>query len=203
MLGLMQPQPLLLSSIIAHAARHHGSGEVVSKLTDGSLHRGTYAEVERRARRLARVLTSMGVRPGDRVATLAWNGYRHLELFYAICGMGAICHTVNPRLAPDDVALIMHDAGDCVLFADIDFAGLIAGLVPRVPTLRAVVAMCGDDQAPDLLLPAGVTLASYEALMADAGEDYAWPSFDENTASVLCYTSGTTGRPKGDRKSVV
>ncbi len=130
MLGLMQPQPLLLSSVIAHAARHHGGTEVVSKLTDGSLHRSTYAKVEQRARRLARALQDMGVRPGDRVATLAWNGYRHLELFYAICGMGAICHTVNPRLAPGDVALVMQDAGDCVLFADIDFAGLIAGLVP-------------------------------------------------------------------------
>jgi len=196
MLGLMQPRPLLLSSIIAHAARHHGGGEVVSMM-DGSLHRSTYAEVERRARRLARVLQGLGVQPGDRVATLAWNGCRHLELFYAVCGMGAVCHTVNPRLAPDDIALVMRDAGDCVLFADLDFAGLAAGLAPRVPSLRAVVAMGGDGQAPDLPLPAGVTLAGYEALMAEATEDYAWPSFDENTASVLCYTSGTTGRPKG------
>jgi len=171
MLGLMQPQPLLLSSIITHAARHHGGGEVVSKLTDGSLHRSTYAEVGRRARRLARVLLGLGVQPGDRVATLAWNGCRHLELFYAVCGMGAICHAVNPRLAPDDVALVMHDAGDCVLFADVDFTGLAAGLVPRVPSLRAVVAMGGDGQAPDLPLPAGVTLSRYEALMAKAEED--------------------------------
>ena len=197
MFGLMQQQPLLLSSIITHAARHHGGGEIVSKLTDGSLHRSTYAEIEQRARRLARVLQAIGVQPGDRVATLAWNGYRHLELFYAICGLGAVCHTVNPRLAPDDVALIMHDAEDCVLFADTDFIGLVSGLVPRVPSLRAVVMMCGDEQVPDLSLPAGVTLASYEALMGKAEADYAWPSFDENMASVLCYTSGTTGRPKG------
>ena len=197
MFGLMQQQPLLLSSIITHAARHHGGGEIVSKLADGSLHRSTYAEVEQRARRLMGVLQRMGVRPGDRIATLAWNGYRHLELFYAICGLGAICHTVNPRLAPDDVALIMHDAEDCVLFADTDFAGLVSGLVPRVPSLRAVVMMCGDEQVPDLPLPAGVTLASYEALMERIEADHAWPSFDENTASVLCYTSGTTGRPKG------
>lgn len=193
MFGLMQQQPLLLSSIITHAARHHGGGEIVSKLTDGSLHRSTYAEIEQRARRLARVLQAIGVQPGDRVATLAWNGYRHLELFYAICGLGAVCHTVNPRLAPDDVALIMHDAEDCVLFADTDFIGLVSGLVPRVPSLRAVVMMCGDEQVPDLSLPAGVTLASYEALMGKAEADYAWPSFDENMASVLCYTSGTTG----------
>ena len=197
MFGLMQPRPLLLSSVITHAARHHGDGEVVSKMTDGSLHRSTYAEVERRARRLARVLQEMGVKPGDRVATLAWNGCRHLELFYAISGIGAICHTVNPRLAPDDIAAIMRDAEDCVLFAEIDFAGLVSGLVPRVSTLRSVVVVCGDDQTPDLPLPASVTLASYEALMARADADDAWPSFDENTASVLCYTSGTTGRPKG------
>ncbi len=197
MLGLMQQQPLLLSSIIAHAARHHGSGEVVSKLTNGSMHRTTYAEVERRARRLMRVLRDLGVRPGDRVATLAWNGYRHLELFYAISGMGAVCHTVNPRLALDDIAFIMDDAADCVLFAETDFAGLVAALAPRVPSLRSVVALCGPEQLPDLPLPAGVALRSYEALMADAGEDAAWPSFDENTASALCYTSGTTGRPKG------
>ena len=197
MLGLMQQQPLLLSSIIAHAARHHGGGEVVSKLADGSMHRTTYAAVEHRARRLVRVLQGLGVRPGDRVATLAWNNYRHLELFYAISGMGAICHTVNPRLAPDDIAFIMNDAADSVLFADTDFAGLVASLVPRVPSLRGVVVLCASGQDPSLPLPTGVALNSYEALMEEAGEGGAWPSFDENTASALCYTSGTTGRPKG------
>ena len=197
MLGLMQQRPLLLSSIIAHAARHHAGGEVVSKLTDGSVHRTTYAEVERRARRLMRILRDLGVRPGDRVATLVWNGYRHLELFYAISGMGAVCHTVNPRLALDDIAFIMADAADCVLFAETDFAGLISALAPCVPSLRAVVALCGPEQMPDLPLPGGVALRSYEALMADADEDDAWPSFDENAASALCYTSGTTGKPKG------
>jgi acyl-CoA synthetase (AMP-forming)/AMP-acid ligase II len=195
--GLMQQRPLLLSSIIAHAARHHGGGEVVSKLVDGGTHRTDYADVERRARRLMRVLRNLGVQPGDRVATLAWNGYRHLELFYAISGLGAVCHTVNPRLAPDDIAFIMGDAADCVLFTDTDFAGLVAALAPRIPSLRAVVALCGPGQVPDLPLPAGVALRSYEALMADADEERAWPSFDENTASALCYTSGTTGRPKG------
>lgn len=196
MLGLMQQQPLLLSSIIAHAARHHGCVDVVSMLTDGSVHRTTYAEVERRARRLMSVLRNLGVQPGDRVATLAWNSYRHLELYYAISGMGAICHAVNPRLASDDIAFIMADAGDCILFADTDFAGLVAGIAPSVPSVRAVVALCDGRQMPDLPLPAGVPLLSYEALMAEA-DNAAWPSFDENTASVLCYTSGTTGRPKG------
>ena len=197
MLGLMQHQPLLLSSVIAHAARHHGRGEVVSKLADGGLHRTTYAEVEQRARRLSRVLQGLGVQPGDRVATLAWNGYRHLELFYAVSGMGAVCHTVNPRLAPDDIAFIMADAADCVLFADADFADLTTGLLPSVPSLRAVVMLRGPEHLVEPLCPPGVSLHSYEALIAAADEGYAWPGFDENTASALCYTSGTTGRPKG------
>ncbi len=199
MLGLMQQQPLLLSSIITHAARHHGGGEVVSKLANGSAHRTTYATVEQRARRLTRVLRSIGVLPGDRVATLAWNSYRHLELFYAISGMGAICHTVNPRLALDDIAFIMNDAADSVLFADADFAGLVASLVPRIPSLRTVVMLCEPGQAPSMLLPDSVALLSYEVLMAEAEGNAggAWPRFDENTASALCYTSGTTGRPKG------
>lgn len=197
MFGLMQPQPLLLSSIITHAARHHGGGEVVSQLADGSLHRSTYAEVERRARRLTRVLQDMGVQPGDRVATLAWSSGRHLELFYAVSGMGAVCHTVNPRLAPDDIAAIMRDAAGCVLFAEAEFAGLVAGLLPRMPSLRAVVVLCGPERPAEPPCPPGVALHSYEALMAAAGEGDPWPSFDENTASALCYTSGTTGRPKG------
>jgi len=197
MLGLMQQEPLLLSSLIAHAARHHGNAEVVSKRTDGSVHRTTYAVIEQRARRLARVLENLGVLPGDRVATLAWNGYRHLELYYAISGMGAVCHAVNPRLAPDDIAYIMNDAADGVLFAETDFAGLVAELVPRIPTLRGVIGLCGPGSPPNLPLPAEVARWDYESLMADATGRAAWPSFDENTASALCYTSGTTGRPKG------
>lgn len=197
MLGLMQQHPLLLSSIIAHAARHHASAEVVSVLNDGSIHRTNYAEVERRARRLARVLQKLGAEPGDRIATLAWNDHRHLELYYGVSGMGAVCHTVNPRLAPDDMAFIMQDAADALLFADAGFAPLVAEIAPRVPSLRAVVLLCDAASMPDLPVPAGIALHAYEDLMAAADEDYAWPEFDENTASALCYTSGTTGRPKG------
>jgi acyl-CoA synthetase (AMP-forming)/AMP-acid ligase II len=197
MLGLMQRHPLLLSSILVHAARHHGSAEVVSVMGDGGNHRTDYAGIERRARRLARVLERLEARPGDRIATLAWNDHRHLELYYAISGMGAVCHTVNPRLAPDDLAFIMNDAADTLLFADPGFAPLVAALAPRVPSLRAVV-MLGDQAAmPNLPLPAGIALHASEALMDAAEEDYAWPAFDEETASALCYTSGTTGRPKG------
>ena len=131
MLGLMQRYPLLISSLIVHAARHRGGAEVVSNLGGASLHRTTYAEVERRSRRLARALEKLGVGFGDRVATLAWNDYRHLELYYGVSGMGAVCHTVNPRLSADDIAFIMDDAKDCVIFADPSFAALWLRSRPR------------------------------------------------------------------------
>ncbi len=199
MLGLMQTQPLLISSIIRHAARHHGTAEVVSVVgDDGQRHRTNYAEVERRSRRLARVLERLGVKPGDRVATLAWNTYRHLELFYAISDSGAVCHTVNPRLTPADIAYIMTHAGNSVLFADASFVELIETIAPSVAAcVRAVVMMVEADAMPVLHLPPSMTLLCYEMLMEEADEAYAWPSFDENTGAALCYTSGTTGRPKG------
>ena len=198
MLGLMQQQPLLVSSIIRFAARHHGSAEVISQNPDFSLHRSSYAEIEQRSRRLARVLQQQGVRAGDRVATLAWNGWRHLEVYYATSGMGAVCHTVNPRLSLDDIAYIMNHAADCVLFADTAFAELVAALAPRIREhVRTVVMMCDAAAMPQLALAPGMALGCYETLMATADDDYAWPEFDENTASSLCYTSGTTGRPKG------
>ncbi len=198
MLGLMQPRKLLISSLITHAARHHGTTEVVSKTVEGAIHRYTYADAERRSRRLARVLLGLGVKAQDRVATLAWNGHRHLEVYYAASGMEAICHTVNPRLHPDDITYIIDHAQDCVVFAETSFTPLIAEIAPRVAgTVRAVVVMTEPALMPDIALPAGMRLLCYEDLIAAADEDYAWPEFDENTASGLCYTSGTTGRPKG------
>jgi 3-(methylthio)propionyl---CoA ligase len=198
MLGLMQTQPLLISSIIRHAARHHGEAEVVSVMGEGARHRTTYAEVERRARRLARALEGLGVQSGDRVATLAWNTYRHLELFYAISGSGAVCHTVNPRLATQDIEYIVTHAADSVVFADASFAELVETIAPAIAgCVRAVVMMVAPEEMPALRLPPGMALHCYEALMAAADEAYDWPAFDENTASALCYTSGTTGRPKG------
>jgi len=198
MLGLMQTQPLLIASIIRHAARHHGSAEVVSVMSETHRHRTTYAEVERRSRRLARVLERLGVRPGDRIGTLAWNTYRHLELFYAVSGSGAVCHTVNPRLATQDIEYIITHAGDSILFVDASFAELIQTIAPAVAAcVRAVIMMVDPADMPALRLPAGMALHCHETLMAEADEDYAWPSFDENTAGALCYTSGTTGRPKG------
>ncbi|WP_448191641.1 3-(methylthio)propionyl-CoA ligase [Azospirillum sp. sgz301742] len=198
MLGLMQQRPLLVSSLLAHAARHHPLAEVVSKTVEGDVHRYTYADAERRARRLVRVLRLLGVGEQDHVGTLAWNGFRHFELYYAASGMGAICHTINPRLFADQIAFIINHAEDRVLFADTSFAKLVEGLAPRVAgTVKAVVMMTDTAHMPDIALPPGMALHCYEDLMAAADEDYVWPEFDENTASSLCYTSGTTGEPKG------
>lgn len=198
MFGLMQERPLLVASIIQHAARHHGSTEIVSRLSGGSLHRTTYAALERRARRLARMLQRLGIQTGDRVTTLAWNSFRHMELYYGISGTGAICHTVNPRLSADDVAYILNDAADRLLFADASFVPLIEAAAPKLAGhLRGVVMLCEPQDMPAVSLPAGIDLLCYETLMDAADEDFTWPSFDERTAANLCYTSGTTGRPKG------
>jgi 3-(methylthio)propionyl---CoA ligase len=157
-----------------------------------------YVALERRARRLARVLHALGVKAHDRVATLAWNSARHVELYYAISGMQAVCHTVNPRLSNDDIAYIMTDAGDQLLFADTTFAAAIAAAAPHCKGgLRGVVFLCERAEMPDIALPPRMELLCYEELMAAADEEYDWPEFDERTASALCYTSGTTGRPKG------
>jgi fatty-acyl-CoA synthase len=198
MLGLMQQQKLLLSSIIQHAARWHPNGEVISRLSETVVHRTDYVTVERRSRRLARVLERLGVGLGDRVATMAWNTHRHLELYWAISGLGAICHTINPRLARDDIDYIINHAGDSVLFADLSFAPLIADLAPGIAgNVRDIVLLAEPHEMPTLTLPPGMTLHCYEDLMDQADEEFYWPEFDENTASALCYTSGTTGRPKG------
>ena len=197
MLGLMQTQPLLISSIITHAARHHQRAEVVSRKLDGSLHRTTYPAIETRARRLARALQALGVARHDRVATLAWNGYRHLELYYGVSGMGSVVHTVNPRLAPDDIAWIIRDAGSVVLFADLSFVSLIETVAPQLPALRAIVLLAERSEMPEVVLAPGQELLCYEEMLAAAADDFGWPVLDENQASALCYTSGTTGRPKG------
>lgn len=197
MMGLMQSRPLLVSSIIEHAARFHADTPVISKLVDGSVHRTTYAATEARARRLAQVLRRLGVTPGGRVGTLAWNSHRHLELYYAAPGMGAMYHTINPRLAVDDIAYILADAEDGVLFADLTFVPLLASLAGRMPSVRHVVVLADPAAMPDVPVAPGTILHCYETLMAEAGEGDAWPLLEEGTASGLCYTSGTTGRPKG------
>ncbi len=193
----MQTQPLLVSSIITHAARHHQRAEVVSRQLDGSLHRTDYPTLERRARQLVRALQSLGVERHDRVATLAWNGYRHLELYYAVSGMGSVIHTVNPRLAADDVAWILRDAGSDVLFAELSFVGLVETIAAAVPGLRVVVMLAARHEMPAVTLAPGQTLLCYEDIVEAASDQFDWPVLDENLASGLCYTSGTTGRPKG------
>ena len=198
MQSLMQPHPLLISSLLKHAARHHAEAEIVSRTEEGALHRTTWGETETRARRLARALAALGVSAGDRVGTLAWNGYRHLEIYYAAPGMGAICHTINPRLHPDDIAYIVNHAGDGVLCVDPGFAGLIETIAPALrATVRAVVMLTAPAQMPAIALPEGMALLCYDTLLAAVDEAFAWPEFEETTASSLCYTSGTTGRPKG------
>jgi fatty-acyl-CoA synthase len=198
MLGLMQRQPLMISSALRHAARHHGGTEIVSKDTDGTIHHTTWGEIERRARRLVRALMALGIGAHDRVGTLAWNDARHLEIYYAAPGMQAICHTINPRLHPDDITYIINDAADRIVFADTSFATLIATIAPNIArSVGAVVMLTDRAHMPNIALPAGVHLLCHDDLLAAADDDYTWPSFDENTASSLCYTSGTTGRPKG------
>ena len=188
----------MISSVLKHAARHHGTAEIVSKNVDGDLHRYTWAAAERRSRRLVRVLADLGIQPGDRVGTLAMNGYRHLEIYYAAPGMGAICHTLNPRLHADDIAYIINHAGDKILFVETSFAAVLTAIAPALAaSVRTVVMMTDRAHMPDLTLPAGIRLLCYDELIEAADEAYVWPEFDENTASALCYTSGTTGRPKG------
>lgn len=198
MFGLMQDRPLMISSIIKYAARNHARTEIVSKNVDGSIHRTNYAGLERRARQLVAVLQSLGIKDFDRVGTLAWNGFRHLELYYAVSGMQAICHTINPRLAARDISFIVNDAADQLLFAETSFTALIETIAPTVTaTVRAVVFLCDRAEMPDIKLPDNMALLCYEDLMAAASDAYVWPEFDERNAASLCYTSGTTGNPKG------
>ncbi len=198
MLGLMQSKNLTISSLLTHAARHHAGAQVISRTHENTTHRHSWADVERRSRRLVNVLTSFGIGAGDRVGTLAWNGYRHLEVYYAAPGMGAVCHTINPRLHPDDIAYIVDHAQDKVLFVDLSFAPLLGAIAGAAKAcVRDVVMLCDAASMPDVALAPGMRLHCYDTLLDGANEDYAWPDLDENTASALCYTSGTTGRPKG------
>ena len=194
MLGLMQQHPLLISSLIEHAASAHPDVPIVSSATDAPAHRCTYADLDRRSRQLARALTSLGVQQGDRVGTMAWNGYRHLELFFGASGMGAVLHTVNPRLFPEQIEYIVNHAEDQHLFFDIGFAALIQQLAPRLKSVRRFIAMTDRANMPATTIP---NLLCYEELLGAQNTDYEWPRFDENSASSLCYTSGTTGNPKG------
>ena len=195
MLGLMQKQPLLISSLIQFAERYHGDTEVVSRRVEGDIHRYTYRNLAARARQLANTLEREGLQFGDRVASLAWNGYRHMEMYFGVSGSGRVLHTINPRLHPEQVAWIVNHAEDQVLCFDTTFLPLVQAVHAQCPTVKKWVALCDADKLPaDSGIPG---LVSYESWIGGASSTYNWPEFDENTASGLCYTSGTTGHPKG------
>jgi fatty-acyl-CoA synthase len=192
--GLMMELPLLVSGLIRHADRNHGDTEIVSKTVEGELHRYTYREAHARARRAANALRKLGVKPHDRVATLAWNGFRHYELYYAISGMGAVINTVNPRLFGEQIVYISNHAENVALFFDATFIPLVEKLAPQLKSIRHYVLMTDKAHMPATKIP---NLLCYESLLEKEPDAYEWPSFDERTAAALCYTSGTTGNPKG------
>lgn len=192
--GLMMSSPLTVTTILRHAMTFHAGAEIVSRTSDGGIHRYTYGDFGRRVHQLANALKARGVKPGDRVATLAWNGFRHMEIYYAVSCMGAICHTINPRLFRDQLLYIANHAEDTHLFFDVHFAGLVEGMRDGLETVQSYVALCDAASLPDVDLPG---LMAYEGLIDGQPEDFAWPDLDERTASALCYTSGTTGNPKG------
>jgi acyl-CoA synthetase (AMP-forming)/AMP-acid ligase II len=192
--GLMMNTPLMISSVIRHADLYHGDTEVVTRLTEGGIHRYTYSEAHKRMRRLANAMLALGIKPADRVGTLAWNNHRHLELYYAISGVGAICHTINPRLFPAQIAYIINHAEDGYLFLEPTFVPLLEKLTPQCKGIRGYVVMTDRAHMPQTMLP---NVLCYEDLIDAHSDDLEWPEFDENTASSLCYSSGTTGNPKG------
>ena len=194
MLGLMQSHQLLISSLIEHADRHHGEGEIVSRRVEGDIHRYTWRDVASRSRQVANALDALKLGFSDRVATLAWNGYRHLELYFGVSGTGRVLHTLNPRLHPDQVVWIANHAEDSVLCFDMSFLPIVKVIHAKCTTVKHFVALCDEAALPaDSGIPG---LVSYEAWIGAQPAKYEWPEFDENSASSMCYTSGTTGNPK-------
>ncbi len=194
MLGLMQDWPLLCHKIIDHAAIQHGEREVVSRSVEGPIHRTNYGEIRTRSLKVAQALQKDGYKLGDRIATLAWNTWRHLETWYGIMGIGAVYHTLNPRLFPEQIAWIMNHAEDRLVFVDLTFLPIIEAIADKVPSLEKVVVLTDDEHMPESKLP---DIVSYESWLNQVDGDFQWLEFDENTAAGMCYTSGTTGNPKG------
>ena len=194
MLGLMQDRPLLISSLIEHAATFHPRTEIITRLPDGSFDRTDWRGIHGQTKRVAQGLKELGIQLGDRVGTLAWNTRRHLELYFGVSGSGAVLHTINPRLFPEQLTYIINHAEDRVLFFDASLAPLVVQLAPELKSVEAYVVMCSRQDMPEMDLP---NLLCYDELVSGQGGDYDWPVFDERSASSLCYTSGTTGNPKG------
>ena len=192
--GLMMERALTINSLIEHAAKFHTNTEIVSRTVEGPIHRYTYSEAYRRVHQLANVLTNLGVSEGDRVGTLAWNGYRHFELYFAVSGMGSVCHTINPRLFPEQITYIINHANDKVLFCDLTFVQTLESLEDQLKGVKAIVIMTDKKHMPKTSLS---NFHCYEELMESVDDTYDWPKIDEYQASSLCYSSGTTGNPKG------
>jgi fatty-acyl-CoA synthase len=194
MLGLMQDWPLLCHRVIDHAARYHSDRPVISRSVEGPIYTTNYADIRARALKVAQHLDRDGIRLGDRVATLAWNTWRHLETWYGILGIGAVYHTVNPRLFPEQIVWIINHAEDRLLFTDLTFVPLLEKLADKLPTIERYIVLSDAAHMPQTSLRNAV---AYEEWLAGADGDFTWRSFDENTAAGMCYTSGTTGNPKG------
>ncbi len=194
MLGSMQNWSLLCTKILDHAAEQHPHRTILTRSVEGPLHTTTYAELHSRARRCAKRLEKDGIVYGDRVATLAWNTWRHMEVWYGLLGLGAIYHTVNPRLFHDQIAWIINDAEDRLLFVDLTFVPIIEKIAHEIPTVEKIIILTDTAHMPETTIPNAV---AYEEWLAESDDDFAWKDFDENTAAGLCYTSGTTGNPKG------
>jgi fatty-acyl-CoA synthase len=193
MLGQMMHRDLSIIEILKFAAENHSLSEVISLRTEGDIHRYTYSDCLIRVCKLANALLDLGVKKGDRVATLAWNGYRHLELYYAVSGVGAVCHTINPRLSAEQMLYIIEHAGDTILFVDTSFVPIIEQLASKLPKNLVIIVMASSASMSNL----SDQYLSYEKLLSESSEKMVWPELPENTAAGLCYTSGTTGNPKG------
>ena len=195
MYGLMSERPLLISSLLDHAARYHGKTEIISSDSEGKITRSNYNEVNTRAKKIAQALIKLGAQRGDTIAKMAWSNVRHYELYFGISGIGSICHTINPRLFTEQLIFIINDAKDKFLFVDIDFIPLIEKLFDKVGFIQKLIVLCDKKEMPQSSTINN--LICYEELIERENGEFSWPMFDEKTASSLCYTSGTTGNPKG------
>ncbi|MEO1427154.1 MAG: AMP-binding protein, partial [Pseudomonadota bacterium] len=193
MLGLMMNRPLLTTELLRHAVRNFRTTEIVTRMVEGPIHRYTVADADRRIAQLAHALVRLGVKPGDRVGVIGWNTFRQFEMYYAVGGIGAVLHTINPRLGPENAGYVINHAADDFIFCDITFLPLVEALMPHLSSVKKVVILTDDAHLPETKM----ATTAYETLIANEAQSYEFPEFDENTAVAMCYTSGTTGNPKG------